>query len=131
MSEARVDQLTGKSLTPGGSREPVADLETPAAIERILVEPAPADDRVVGLARDRLRRVADPASLPFMARDMTGSVAQRGAAMSVPHRLAVAENAEQRRHLGHPGVAQNQALGDQHEAILLQAVSSREHSAQP
>ena len=47
--------------------------------------------------------------------------------MGVLHGLPVTKNAKQRRHFGHTRVAQNQAFGDRHEAMITQAFSTREH----
>jgi hypothetical protein len=66
-----------------------------------------------------------------MARDVTGALAQRRAAMGVLHHLPVAEKLKQRRHFGHPGIAQNQTLGNGHTSIITQAFSARESLPAP
>jgi hypothetical protein len=45
--EARSNELGRIALAPGPGREPVADFDTTAAIERIFIKAAPADDRII------------------------------------------------------------------------------------
>ena len=94
------DQFRRITMPPGCRIEVVADLDTPAGVERVVVQTTPADDPAIGLADDGPGSIAVAAAEPLVHRDPTAAVPQRCVDMGEAHRLRIAQEPEQRRHIG-------------------------------
>ena len=69
--------------------------DPPAGIERIVQQPAEADNLSPFLLNNGPRAKTRPAPLAMMTGDMPTAVAQRGKMIRMAHRLAIAEDVHQ------------------------------------
>src|SRR5579871_1892693 len=84
------DELAGVASPPSARSEEVGCLQTPARVERILVETPETDDVSASLLRDHPRRAADLLALSLVPDEVVAQRLERRLDMGEPHRLRVA-----------------------------------------
>jgi len=117
--DAEPRQFGRIALAPCGWSKEISDLDAPAGIERVFIEPAKTDRCARLFFDDDPGSAADAPALPLMRGEIAPAGAQRRLRYRVLHRRRVAEKVKQRRSVGQTRWPEQQARGfERHPSSL-------------